>query len=235
MELRRDGRPLAIGHKGAAALAHENTLASFRAAVDAGVDVIEFDVLELRGGLLLGHSERELPAEPVAFDAALEWLRGESCGLHVDVKGGGLEARIVEALERHGLAERAYVSTVSAESLRRFAALAPELPRALSYPDDRLGLSRWQLGAPFVAAGLAALRLALPLRIGGLLERAHATVASLNHSLLSRPTVERCHALGVPVVAWTVDDPGRIEEVAALGVDAIVTNDPRVLLATLSP
>jgi glycerophosphoryl diester phosphodiesterase len=55
---RRDGRPLRIGHRGAAALAPENTLAAFRAALDVGVDLIEFDVLDLRGGeIVVAHSD----------------------------------------------------------------------------------------------------------------------------------------------------------------------------------
>jgi len=37
---RRNGRPLRIGHRGAAALAPENTLRSFRAAIEAGVDLV---------------------------------------------------------------------------------------------------------------------------------------------------------------------------------------------------
>ena len=54
---RRDGRPLCIGHRGAAALAPENTLRSFRAGVEAGADIIEFDVLGLGSGeLVVAHS-----------------------------------------------------------------------------------------------------------------------------------------------------------------------------------
>ena len=54
---RRDGRPLAIGHRGAAALAPENTVHSFRAAVSAGVDLVEFDLLALADGtLVVAHS-----------------------------------------------------------------------------------------------------------------------------------------------------------------------------------
>ncbi len=236
MELRRrDGRPLAIGHRGAPAVAPENTIASFEAAVAAGVDAIEFDVLEHRGALVLGHSVQELPAGEPSFDAALEWFASRDCGLHVDVKGVGFENRIVEALERHGLAGRSFVSTARPPSCRRFAGLAPELPRALTYPEDRLGMTRTPLTAPLVAGGLTVLRKALPARMAGILARAGASVASLNHSLLCRATVERCHAIGVPVVAWTVDDPERMEQVVALGVDAVVSNDPRVLVATLSP
>mgnify|MGYP000026493046 CR=1 FL=1 len=44
---RRGGRPLLIGHRGAAALAPENTIRAFRAARDAGVDAIELDLAVL--------------------------------------------------------------------------------------------------------------------------------------------------------------------------------------------
>lgn len=236
MELRRTGRPLAIGHRGAPVLAPENTLASFEAAVSAGVDAIEFDVLLHPGGeLVLAHSLRELPQGLPTFAAALDWFAAQDCGLHVDVKGVGFEDRIVDGLERHGLAGRAFVSTSRPPSVRRFAELAPELPRALTYPEDRLGITRAPLAGPLVAGSLVALRRTLPARVVGLLRRAGATVASLNHSLLTQAVVERCHAAGIPVVAWTVDDAERVEQVVALGVDAVVSNDPHVLVATLSP
>ena len=58
-------------------------------------------------------------------------------------------------------------------------------------------------------------------------------MASLNHALVTRATIERCHALGVPLIAWTVNDAARIERLAELGVDGIVSDDPRLLAATL--
>ena len=63
-------RPLRVGHKGAALLAPGNTLASFRAALAAGVDMIEFDVLSERtdgsGELLLAHDYEALHARHAA-------------------------------------------------------------------------------------------------------------------------------------------------------------------------
>ena len=62
------GGVLRIGHRGAATLAPENTLRSFRAAVEVGVDLIEFDVLDLqRGPLVLAHSDH---LEEVSHGAA---------------------------------------------------------------------------------------------------------------------------------------------------------------------
>jgi hypothetical protein len=69
---RGDGRPLVIGHRGAAALAPENTLEALEAAIDAGADAVEFDV---GTGLLLGHSDLERSERPAHLDDALAFLR----------------------------------------------------------------------------------------------------------------------------------------------------------------
>lgn len=235
LDLRRHDRPLRIGHRGAAALAPENTAASLRAAVEHGVDVVEFDVLALPGGgLTLAHSARELPRAPVSLGEALALLAPAGVGVQVDVKGGGFEDAVVAALAAHGMTGRAVVSSSRPSVLRRFAALEPALPRALSYPDDRLGLTRTRLSSPLVRGSLVAARTVLPYRLAGMLRRGRATAASLHQALVTARTVERCRRLGVPVVAWTVDDPERVRALDALGVDAVVSDDPRMLLATLT-
>ena len=234
LDLRSPDRPLRIGHRGAAALAPENTIAALRAAVEHGVDMVEFDVLSLPGGgLVLAHSTREAAELPAPFERGLVELAPHPVALHVDVKGAGFESAIVEALRRHRLVDRAVVSSVRSGVLRRFAALEPRLARALSYPEDRLGISRIPLTAPLVRGALVAARQTLPRRIEAMLERAQATAASLNHVLLTAATIERCHALGVPVLAWTVNDPARAAALAVLGVDGVVTDDPRIFAGTL--
>jgi glycerophosphoryl diester phosphodiesterase len=227
---RRDGRPLVIGHRGAAALAPENTLASLEAAVAAGVDLVEFDVSP---GLMLAHSESEVGDDSLSLDDALEFLRRHDVGAHLDVKRVGVEEGVVDAVRRHDFSERAIVSAAYPRTLRRVAALAPDLPRAIGYPRDRYGVShvRWPRGVS--ATGAAALRAAMPARIPVLLRWARADVLSLHHTLCSRRAVAVAHALGAPVLGWTANDPAVVHRLAESGVDAIVTDDPSIVRATL--
>jgi glycerophosphoryl diester phosphodiesterase len=231
LNLRRaEGRPLVIGHRGAAAVAPENTLAALEAAVAAGADLVEFDISP---GLQLGHSELEIAADAVDLDAALVFLREHQLGVHLDVKLPGYEADVVAALRRHGLEDRAVVSTAFAVTSRRIARLAPELPRAIGYPRDRYGISRIPWPGGLTRAGAAALRLVMPVRVPLLLRVGRANVLSLHHALCSRAAVLTAHRLGAPVLAWTVNDAATVRRLAAIGVDGIVSDDPGMALATL--
>ena len=51
----------------------------------------------------------------------------------------------------------------------------------------------------------------------------------LHHAVVSPAAVERAHAAGAAVWAWTVDDPDELARLDAAGVDAVITNDPRCL------
>lgn len=249
------GRPLCVGHKGAAALEPENTLRSLRRAVELGCDVVEFDVLDLEDGtLVLAHSDdlrevshgaasgrvrgltlarlREVAPELPTFEEALELLRGlDGVGLHVDLKCRGFEAVTAEAIRRHGLVDRTVVSSVHADCMRALGAADPALARAITYPFDRRGVSARRLLAPVTAAALVGLRRALPLRIARMLERATASAAMLHHRVVSRAAVERAHGCGAAVFAWTVDDRAALRRMVAAGVDGVITNDPRIFLS----
>jgi glycerophosphoryl diester phosphodiesterase len=225
-----DGPPLVIGHRGAAAVAPENTLAALQAAVDAGADLVEFDI---GPDLRLAHSTREVPEEQVSLDTALEFLREHRLGVHLDVKLPGYESAVVDAIRRHGMEQRGLVSTAFAVTSRRLSRLAPALPRAIGYPRDRYGVSRLRWPQALTRTGAAALRQAMPVRIPLLLRIARADVLSLHQTLCSRAAVRAAHALGAPVLGWTANDPATVRRLADAGVDAIVSDDPGMALATL--
>jgi glycerophosphoryl diester phosphodiesterase len=204
-------------------VAPENTLASLEAAVAAEADLVEFDV---GPDLRLAHSPREVPHAQISLDDALEFLRAHRIGVHLDVKLPGYEAAIVDAIRRHDLHGRAIVSTAWPATARAVARLAPELTRAIGYPRDRYGISRLRFPRGLTGAGAATLRHAMPLRVPVLLAWARANALALHHTLCSRAAVAAAHRLGAPVLAWTANDPALVRRLAALGVDAIVSDDP---------
>ena len=250
--------PLRIGHRGAAALAPENTLRSFRAAVETGVDLIEFDVLDLRRGpLVIAHSDhldevshgaakgrvRDLslaelrvfaPELPTLEDALAFFVEeAPDVGLHIDLK---LRTRLDElgaAIVRHGLAMRTVVSGVHVANLRAVSRAAPRVRVGLTYPDDKLSISRKPYLWPMVSLGLTSMRASLPLRLPRLARRAGAGAVMLQHRLVTESSVARAHAMGLPVLAWTVDETADLERVVGAGVDGVITNDPRIFVATL--
>jgi glycerophosphoryl diester phosphodiesterase len=233
--LRGDGPPLHVGHRGAAALAPENTLASLRTAVEHGLDAVEFDVLADAGGrLVLAHSALELPEEEATLDEALAYVAGSPAGAHVDLKQRGLEAQIAAALRRHGLVERSLVSSLDHAALRDLRRHEPALRVGLSYPEDRFGISRYRVARPVIGVGLAALRRALPRQVGRWLARAGASAAVLHYALVTPAVIERCHGLGAAVWAWTVNDPEVAERLEDWGADAIITDDPRIFGPSLT-
>jgi glycerophosphoryl diester phosphodiesterase len=228
---RRDGRPLRIGHRGAPALAPENTLRSFRAAVEAGVDLVEFDVIAGPDGeLVVAHGPEDIDPETPTLDEALRFFVEEAptIGAHLDLKLTRREADVVEAVRRHGLARRSFVSSYYFGTARSVAALDGDLRTGLTVPRRIFRLSETGRGAALTRVGLRLLRFVTPFAVRPLLWATGATALVLHHSLVTRASVRAAHARGVAVVTWTVDDPALLARVEAAGVDAVVTNDPRL-------
>src|SRR3954452_13500612 len=119
-----------VGHKGADLVAPGNTVASFEAALEHDVDMIEFDVLRLRDGrLVLAHDyEDAARREPLTLEEGLDHFAGEAYAdveLDVDLKLPGYEREVVEGLLARGLGERSIVSSMYLDSLDRVGTLGP--------------------------------------------------------------------------------------------------------------
>lgn len=255
IELRRgpDRRVLRIGHRGAAALEPENTLAAFRRAIELGVDFVEFDVFDLADGtLVLAHSDhllevslgaragrvrplrlaalREIAPRLVTLEEALDFFASVEVGLHLDVKCPRHGREVAVALLRRGLVERAVASSFWTRALHDLRAAAPQLPVGLTYPGDPHGLARRRLLAPIVPWAVRLLGRTVPRRLPRWLRSTEAAVAMLHHAVLSKAAVDRCHALGAAVWTWTVNEPELLERVVALDVDGVISDDPRLFL-----
>lgn len=225
---RRDGRMLRIGHRGAGALAPENSLEAIALAVELGCDLVEFDVHAVDGALVVAHDRPAAAAELPTLDDVLGYLATSGAGVHLDLKSHGAEGAVAEALRRHDLVARTLVSSYRRPTLRALHAVEPALRLGRTYPQDRTGLTRRPVFHPPARTIVRALRRTLPGWIGRLLAASRATAAVLYWEVISEATVARCHALGVPVLAWTVDDPDVLPALERAGVDGVVTNDPSI-------
>jgi glycerophosphoryl diester phosphodiesterase len=226
---------LRVGHRGAAALAAENTLDAVRAALDHGLDMVEVDVVRgTDGDLVLAHARGDIRSDSPTLDAALEFVGREAppeTTIALDLKVGDAATRVIELLERHRLVDRTIVCALHAAWLVEARGLCPGIATGISYPRDRAGVGERPAFRLFVQGATSVLRWALPLRVLGMATRAQADAVMLHHSVISRDVVVRCASRGLPVLAWTVDDPALASAVVRAGVRGVISNDPRVLEA----
>jgi glycerophosphoryl diester phosphodiesterase len=240
--IRAKTAPRRVGHKGAAHLAPGNTFASFEAAVRAGVEMIEFDVLSERpdgsGRLLLAHDYEVLRSAhaPLTLEQGLEHLASEAYAgieLDVDVKLPGYGERVVRALRTHGLLERALVSSTYPEDLDAMRAIEPTLRVGWSVPRARRDYTESRLTVAPAMALLVGYRAWLPRRARAVLRSGRFDAIMAHWRLVTRALVRAVAEGGGELYVWTVDDAALMGRLTALGVDGIITNDP-TLFATRS-
>lgn len=228
----------------------ENSLAAFDAAVAAGADYVETDChLTSDGRVVLFHDSnlervtgdrRELSS---VTHAELEALMSGRGGLgtleevllahprtrfNIDVKAEAAAAAVGRIVSSHGT--RTLVTSFS-DAVRRRA-----LRAAAAAQDPRGVLPATSPGR----AGLARLLLALTVRSRAATARALDGVDALQiperHGairVLSPRLVEAAHRAGVEVHVWTINEPRRMRELVALGVDGIITDRADLGLAAL--
>ncbi|HXS47871.1 MAG TPA: glycerophosphodiester phosphodiesterase [Solirubrobacterales bacterium] len=232
-----------VGHKGADLIAPGNTPESFAAAVEAGVDTIELDVLWTRDGhprlpaaertpLVVAHDWHDAERRtPLTLGQALDaFLQPPLDGVEVDldIKLPGREEEVVAAVRDRDLLSRAMVSTMELSTLARIRELEPGLRRGWTYPKvtKDWNSKRWaKLPMPAV---LAWMRQRLPGLAARELPRMEVEAMWVYHPLVSPRLARITKLAGVELIAWTVDDPRRMDKLIAAGVDGICSNDPRL-------
>jgi glycerophosphoryl diester phosphodiesterase len=198
----------------------------------AGLGDVDFVELDVAPGLVVAH---DAGASGPSLGEALDLLAPGSVGLHVDLKLPGYEQAVLEEIDARHLRDRVLVSTAYPSVARRVRALAPELPIAIGYPQDRYGVSRLHWPGALTRAGAAALRAAMPARVPVLLLQARASVLALHQALCSGAAIGAAHRGGAPVLVWTVNDPAAAARFSALGVDGVVSDSPEVLATLAAP
>jgi glycerophosphoryl diester phosphodiesterase len=230
-----------VGHKGADLIAPGNTLESFRAAVEAGVDTIEFDVLwlpdadlplEQRAPLVVAHDWHDAERRtPLALTEVLDAFREpplDGVEIDLDIKLPGREEELVDALRERGLIERAMVSTMELYSLGRVLELEPALRRGWTYPKvtKDWASKRWAKG-PMLGA-LAVMRQRLPGLAAEKLPKMGVEAMWVYHPLVTARLARITRLARVELIAWTVDDLPKMRRLVERGVDGICSNDPRL-------
>ncbi|MFN8420288.1 MAG: glycerophosphodiester phosphodiesterase family protein [Anaerolineae bacterium] len=237
-------KPLILGHRGASHDAPENTLAAFELARQMGADGVELDTSLSRDGVPVvihdltldkttdGHgavAEYTLPMLKMldagsSFDASFAGERiptldeameaiGKELFVNIELKSrswysDGLELAALKVIRRHNAADRVIISSFNPMTLRRFRRMAEDIAIGYLYSPDEPVYLRYG----WFMAGLPH-------------EARHPYHGLVNEEFMAWA---RSHQYRVNV--WTVDDPARIAELTALGVDAIITNRPDVAL-----
>jgi glycerophosphoryl diester phosphodiesterase len=207
-----------IGHGGASALAPANTLASFDAAREIGIDMVEFDVRSWDGELVLAHTVLHARrGGNVRLTDALTHLssaRFREVELNVDLKHVGCEAALLERLRHASLLERTLISSQVPAVLDRVRGLEPRARVGISIGGRMARVSRrwrdWRAGA---LAGLH----------GGRWD-----VLMAQHRLVDGPLLCDVVNRGGRLYAWTVNERAAIASFQRLGVHGITTADPRL-------
>jgi glycerophosphoryl diester phosphodiesterase len=221
-----------VGHKGADLIAKGNTFDSFQAALRSDVDMIEFDVLRLRDGrLVLAHDPEDAAGRtPHTLDEGLDHFADKAYAgveLDVDLKIPGYEREVVDGILARGLADRVLISSQYLESIELIGRLAPQIRRGWSVPKVRRDWTRSPL-APFAYGWAQVVKRRLPGQAAELISSGGAEALMSHWILVSRRLADAVRDAGGQLYVWTVDDAEKIAWLEAIGVDGVITNDPRL-------
>jgi glycerophosphoryl diester phosphodiesterase len=215
---------LLLGHRGARLYAPENTIAAFDLSLKHGVDGFEFDVRCTRGKesivchdrkfnrmavrtrtLEQIHAKCSIDGKPPCLEDVLE-LYSRKAFLNIEVKVRGMEQVVVDAVKRFPPQRGYFISSFLPSVVRKLHALDSSLVVG-AISKSYWHLRRWK---------------ALPV-----------SYVVPHFGLLTPKLVDELHVASKTVITWTVNDPSKMLQAAAMGVDGIISDDTKLLVKTL--
>ncbi|WOC31149.1 MULTISPECIES: glycerophosphodiester phosphodiesterase [Caproicibacterium] len=233
-----------IAHRGASCAAPENTLAAFEQAISARADGVELDVhLTADGSVVVIHDDavdRTTNGSGAVHEMTLEQVQGldasmgqagfagikiptlaevyallQKTNLTVNVElkenayhnGFAVIPKVLELEEQYGMSGKVYYSSFNHYVLRELKHRSGQIQTGILY------------GEPLVD-------------VWDYAEAVPADAVHPNYQVLQDANVVRqCHALGIAVRPWTVNQEHDLQEMFVQKVDAVITNDPALARA----
>lgn len=246
-----DGRMRVIAHRGFSGLAPENTMSAFRKAIEIGADMFELDVLLSRDGeVVVIHDETldrtsnakgnvadrslaelkkldagkwfssEFEGEPIpTLEEVLKLAKGQIL-INVEIKTeavtdeprGGIAEKVLALVRAHDMHDQVVISSFDPRALAQTRQLDPDIHTASLF--DR--------------------ELQKGMRPSEVMEEVGSNGFNLSQEIVDASIVTECHELGRPVAVYTVNEVERMKEMLDLGVDALFTDRPDLLLELLA-
>lgn len=223
-----------IAHRGAAGVAPENTMAAIRKAIEDGADWVEIDVQETKDGeIVVIHDSDFMKISNVAtkvWEGTLDELRQIDIGSWFDPKFSDqriptleevlleakgkakvlielkyyghdeqLEQRVIDVVEKVGMAKSVALMALKLDGVKKARALRPD----------------WEMG------------ILLSQAIGDI-SKMDVDFFAINMGMMKPSFVRRVHKIDKKVYIWTANDPISMTSMVSLGVDGLITDEPKM-------
>ncbi len=216
-----------VGHRGARAYEPENTLRSFKKALELGVDAVELDMRKSKDDeIVVIHDadvKRTTNGEGLVSDLSLKEIKNlttekderiptleeafdfldKKVKIFAELKEPGLEEKLLDLVKKKDLKKNVVIVSFLEDTLKKVRELDPEIETGLIYAKHKNPL-----------------KAALDLKAQWLLAFYRFTHTS---------NVEKAHENGLKVIVWTVNTPQEVAEMKKKGVDGIASDKPDIL------
>jgi len=219
---------LKVGHRGAKAYETENTLESFRKAIELGANAIELDVRQSRDEkLIISHDDnlkkvfgkdrrvnmatleelKQLSADRVpTLEEALISIDKKVDKILVELKEAGYEKKVLDIIRTQRLKDRVIIVSFHEESLAAVKNLDSEIETGLIYAKFRSKIRN-----PIQAAMKLNARYLVPL-----------------YRFVHTKDIEKAHENNLKVIVWTINTKEEARQYIAKGVDGIASDKPDI-------